>query len=263
MQSSIEMNTDDETSARIRLYDFTKGKQTFSQWQAGLMPDLQGKSVLELGAGNGNLWRDLLPRSQNAQLLLTDISESYLNKAQEMLEPLAESLASLDFAVVDFNQLDLGEQKFDVIIANHNLFYADNLDELLVMLNQHILPGGALVCSTVGAQHLHELISILRSIDPDLSWSSEQWALQFGLENGYQTLSKHFDLVDQFEYDNNLHLRSQEPIFSYLHKTMKGALSAWVSEHEADIQLALEKAQTTKGYIRLTPQSGFFVAHKN
>ncbi|MFQ3230899.1 class I SAM-dependent methyltransferase [Reinekea sp.] len=263
MQSSIEMNTDDETFARIRLYDFTKGKQTFYQWQAGLMPDLQGKTVLELGAGNGNLWQDLLPRCENAEVLLTDISKLYLNKAKEILEPYAQSLKSLNYDVIDFNQLDLGEQKFDVIIANHNLFYADDLDDLLATLSQHILPGGALVCSTVGTSHLHELIAILRSINADLPWSSEQWATQFGLENGYRMLSKYFDFVDQYEFDNNLHLRSQEPIFTYLHKTMKGELSDWVAEHEQEIQVALEKAQTDKGYIRLTPQSGFFVAHLN
>jgi 2-polyprenyl-3-methyl-5-hydroxy-6-metoxy-1,4-benzoquinol methylase len=263
MQSSIEMNTDDETFARIRLYDFTKGKQTFYQWQAGLMPDLRGKTVLELGAGNGNLWQDLMPRCENAEVLLTDISERFLNKAKAILEPYAQPLKSLDFDVIDFNELDLGEQKFDVIIANHNLFYAENLDSLLATLKQHILPGGALVCSTVGEGHLHELITILRSINAELPWASEQWADQFGLENGYKTLSQYFDLVDQYEYDNNLHLRSQEPIFTYLHKTMKGELSDWVSQHEPEIQAALEKAQACKGYIRLTPQSGFFVAHLN
>ena len=263
MQSSIEMNTDDETSARIRLYDFTKGKQTFFQWQAGLMPDMEGKTVLEVGAGNGDFWRDLLPRSQNAQVLLSDISEPFLNMAQAMLEPFTEQLAALSFEVMDFNQLDLGDRQFDVIIANHNLFYANNLDELLAKLAQHISSGGKLVCSTVGQQHLHELISVMRSINPDLPWSSERWAEQFGLENGYQQLSKHFDLVDQFEYDNNLHLRSQEPIFSYLHKTMKGSLSDWVTEHESELQIALEKIQAEKGYIRLTPQSGFFIAHRS
>jgi hypothetical protein len=103
----------------------------------------------------------------------------------------------------------------------------------------------------------------MRAISPDLPWSSERWAEQFGLENGYKELHKYFSLVDQFEYDNNLHLSSLEPIFSFVHKTMKGALSGWVTEHSVELEEALQKVLSDKGYIRLTPQSGFFVAHVN
>jgi hypothetical protein len=103
---------------------------------------------------------------------------------------------------------------------------------------------------------------MMREISPDLPWASERWAKDFGLENGYNKLARHFQTVDQFEYDNNLHLRADEPILTYLRKTMKGTLSEWVTEHENQLRSALNERQAEKGYIRLTPKSGFFIAHR-
>ncbi|MDN3648568.1 methyltransferase [Reinekea marina] len=259
---SYTVNIDAESHSRIRLYDFTTGQQNFYQWLAGLLPSLSDKRVLELGAGNGHLWHTLLAQCRHTELLLTDINEGYLNQAKLELSESISNDCQLSFGTLDINALNLGGQRFDVVIANHNLFYAKDIELVLSQIAEHIKPGGMLVCSTVGSQHLHELVALLRQIDRELPWSSEKWADVFGLENGYQQLIKNFDRVDQFEYDNKLHVTSIEPILTYLHKTMKGALSPWVTQHEAELSHSLETLLSQSGKIRLTPASGFFIAYR-
>ena len=149
-----------------------------------------------------------------------------------------------------------------MVIANHNLYYADDVDAVLNSISRVLKPNGMLICSTIGKDHLHELVTTLRQYRDDLPWGAENWADRFGLENGGAQLLQHFTRIDQFEYDNNLHVNSIEPVLYYLKKTMKGALSDWICENEDSIQAAVEQAMNNKGYIRLTPHSGFFIAYK-
>jgi ubiquinone/menaquinone biosynthesis C-methylase UbiE len=261
--NSLEHSVHEEIETRIRLYDFSTGKQTFFQWQAGMLPSLAGKRVLELGCGSGGVWTSLLPRWSNCELTLTDISEAILVEAQTSLEPFSHLAASLTFAALDFNQLAAIEGPFDVVLANHNLFYAQDIDALLASVANLLAPDGLLICSTVGQDHLHELATLLRLQRNDLPWGAEQWANCFGLENGQAILLRQFSQVDQFEYDNSLHVNSVEPVMSYLLKTMKSGLAEWVAQHYEEIRAAVGAAMLAKGYLRLTPHSGFFIAHRS
>jgi len=260
---SSKVLIEEEIQTRIRLYDYSTGKQTFFQWQAGMLPSMSDKKVLELGCGDGALWHDLMPRWASCDLTLTDISAEIISVAKESLAPIADTALSIQFDIVDFNQLDYEDGSFDVVIANHNLFYADDIQGVLASISRVLSPNGVLICSTIGKDHLHELVTILRSQENNLPWGAEHWAECFGLENGGESLMSQFLQVDQYEYDNNLHVNAVEPVMSYLMKTMKKGLSSWVSKNEDDIRALLSSAIDDNGYMRLTPHSGFFVARKS
>lgn len=262
MQKASE-RIEDEISTRVRLYDYSTGKQTFFQWMAGVLPACSDKDVLELGAGNGKIWRDLLPRWPNCRLTLTDIAEDVLDTARESLEPFQDMTHGLSFEALDFNDLPYADESFDIVLANHNLYYAKDVEAILASIQRVLRPGGMLICSTIGQDHLHELVALLRQYHEELPWGSERWAEKFGLENGAQRLMAYFPHVDQYEYDNNLHVNSTEPVINYLMKTMKGLNAPWVKEHLDEIKPALEDRMIRRGYIRLTPHSGFFIAYKD
>jgi len=186
-----------------------------------------------------------------------------LSSAQQNLEPLSNLAASLEFETLDFNQLATVAGPFDVVIANHNLFYAQEIDGLLASVSRLLTPDGLLICSTVGQDHLYELAALLRLTEQNLPWGAETWAQCFGLENGGTILQRHFHQVDQFEYDNSLHVNSAGPVMDYLLQTMKSGLAAWVTEHYDEIHAVIKDAMVARGYLRLTPHSGFFIARKN
>lgn len=258
----ISEHIEDEIQTRVRLYDYSTGKQTFFQWLAGILPACSDRDVLELGAGNGKIWRDLLTRWPGCRLTLTDIADDVLSSARDQLEPVRDLTDGLVFESVDFNHLPYPAQSFDIVLANHNLYYAENVSEVVSDIHRILRPGGMLICSTIGADHLGELAVLLRQYHEDLPWGSERWADRFGLENGAQLLMNEFPHVDQYEYDNNLHVNAVDPVMAYLMKTMKGLLAPWVREHHDVIRAALEARIAQKGHIRLTPHSGFFLAIK-
>lgn len=261
MVQDIEFDLAEEIKSRTRLYDYSSGQQTFFEWLAGMLPSAENLNVLELGCGDGTLWQTLLPRWQQCELLLTDISPTILEVARQSLLPFAHNCRSLEFEVSDINKLAYPAKQFDVIIANHNLYYADDVDAVLEQISQLLAPGGRLICSTVGSDHLLELRDRIRGLNPDITWGVEQISGRFGLNNGFAILAKHFALVDQFEYDNRLMVRTVEPIMHYLSKNRRQVVSNWVTRHEDEVRVELETWMVDEGSIRLTPNSGFFIAY--
>jgi ubiquinone/menaquinone biosynthesis C-methylase UbiE len=252
-----------EIQTRIRLYDYSTGQQSFFEWQAGMLGSVKNKRVLEIGCGDGEFWQYLLPCWQNCDITLTDINKKMLDVAKNKIGSYIPNDNRIQFDQVDFNDLTpLLGHRYDIIIANHNLFYAENIYRLLGVIFGMLNPRGVLICSTVGTDHLHELIDLLRKRNANLPWLAETWAKRFGLENAYDTLSTIFPRVDQFEYDNFLHLPGPDPIKAYLMKTMKGQLSEWIEQHWEGISAEIQQVVDEKGHFRLTPHSGFCAARK-
>lgn len=263
MNSAVNPISRSDIQSRIKLYEFSTGKQTFFEWQAGMLPKKSGAKVLELGCGDGALWQSLLPRWSDCSLTLTDVSDELVGVAAEFVGKLAEGLAATVVCeTVNFNDIPYADESFDVVIANHNLFYASDLDHVLENIRRILAPGGQLICSTVGADHLHEIVNLLRTQNPSLLWEHENLANRFGLENGAKKLMRWFEHVDQFEYDNNLHVKSVNPLMAYIAKAFKRNMSHWIEDNETKIESLFASEFNQRGYVRLTPHSGFFIAKK-
>ncbi len=106
-----------------------------------LMNKSEGKEILEIGCGRGEVSNYIASKSKN-QVLGTDICLPFINEAQSRF-----SLPNLKFEVLDFNNPNsIGEKKFDYIIGNgilHHLYY--NIDDTLINLKKLLNPGGKLI----------------------------------------------------------------------------------------------------------------------
>jgi ubiquinone/menaquinone biosynthesis C-methylase UbiE len=75
--------------------------------------------VLEVGCGDGNIWRENLDRIPPGwRLTLTDFSPGMVDAARAVLGDRAE------YAVADVQELPFSDASFDAVIANHMLFRA-------------------------------------------------------------------------------------------------------------------------------------------
>ena len=84
---------------------------------------LKVNRLLELGCGNGKLWQENKIELRNREIFLSDISEG-------MVEEVRNKLGS-DFncIVADAEKIPFKDAYFDSIIANHVLFYLNDLNQ--------------------------------------------------------------------------------------------------------------------------------------
>lgn len=107
----------------------------------GMMPELKGKRVLDVGCGMGQhagQYSDMGALS----VLGTDISEKMLDFAREN-----NSAENIEYMKLPFEELDKIEGEYDVVTSSLALDYAEDLCDVLKKINGLLIPGGKLVFS--------------------------------------------------------------------------------------------------------------------
>ena len=106
-----------------------------------LLPDLRGRTVLDLGCGFG--WFCRWARAQGAAYVLgIDISENMLARARAATE---DDL--INYVRADMENLELSVRSLDLVYSSLALHYVENLSGLLSQVYCALAPGGNLVFS--------------------------------------------------------------------------------------------------------------------
>ncbi|WP_257352083.1 class I SAM-dependent methyltransferase [Pseudalkalibacillus decolorationis] len=120
-----------------------KGLEGAGEWHVlkALMPDLRGKSVLDLGCGFG--WHCRYAREQQASSVVgVDISEKMLQKARESTDdPLISYLKK------PIEDIHFSDSQFDVVISSLAFHYIQSFEAICKKIHDCLKPGGAFVFS--------------------------------------------------------------------------------------------------------------------
>src|SRR5215469_4198732 len=113
------------------------------EWPAlrALLPDLRGRSVLDLGCGYG--WFCRWARENGAARVLgIDVSEKMLARAAATTTDPA-----ITYTRADMERLELPAASFDLAYSSLAVHYIAHLDVLLAQIHRALVPGGSLVFS--------------------------------------------------------------------------------------------------------------------
>lgn len=112
-----------------------------------LLPDLEGKTLLDLGCGTGEHLRLYLENGANAVVGM-DLSASMLNQAQHDLEKCGQFQGRFSLHQLPMEKLaDLDTQEFDVITSSFAFHYVQDFPQLLTAIYEKLAPNGMLVFS--------------------------------------------------------------------------------------------------------------------
>jgi len=252
-------------SARIRLHkEYSVNKEGWFPWIFAQCEPTPGMRVLELGCGNGALWtenRDKLP--EGVQVVLSDASEGMLRDARravtEELQAAGAGAECFDFAVLDCHEIPYPDASFDLVIANHVLFYCEDIGKVCREVRRVLAPGGRFVCSTYGSRHMQEITKLVQEFDSKIVLAAENLYERFGLENGGEILSSVFPQVEVRRYEDRIELDRPELLLEYI-----------LSCHGNQNRLLLDKYTEFKRFITertrygfsITKDAGLFVAKK-
>lgn len=240
---------------RISLHEkYSTNKQGWFNWLFNQIDFSKVNRLLELGCGNGKLWQENRIELRNREIFLSDISEG-------MVEEVRNKLGS-DFncIVADAEKIPFKDEYFDSIIANHVLFYLNDLNLGLKEISRVLKPNGILYCSTYGKNHMKEITEIVQSFDSRISLSNHSLYDIFGLENGEDILSKYFSNIQRMDYQDSLEITESKPLIDYImscHGNQNEILGPRLNEFKEYIKELLEN----NGKIVVTKQAGLFICN--
>lgn len=241
---------------RISLHEkYSTNKQGWFNWLFEKIDFSKVNRLLELGCGNGKLWQENKIDLRNREIFLSDISEG-------MVEEVRNKLGS-DFncIVADAEKIPFKDAYFDSVIANHVLFYLNDLNQGLKEISRVLKSNGVLYCSTYGSRHMKEITDIVQNFDSRINLSNHSLYDVFGLENGECILKQYFTSVQRMDYQDSLEITESKPLIDYImscHGNQNEILGPRLSEFKEYIEELLQK----DGKIVVTKQAGLFVCGK-
>lgn len=266
MEKSLVEQYKDAANINIRISlhnKYANNPTGWFTWLFGLMEPLEGKSVLELGCGNGELWlsnRERIPGDM--KVCLSDLSEGMIGDVKKSLKKsLKDVFANFTFEVFDCHKIPFSPGSYDTVIANHVLFYLKNLDTALLQVHRVLRPEGKFICSTYGQDHMKEISQLVKEFDSGIMLSEVNLYDVFGLENGEDILTRHFPIVEKRLFKDHLEVRDAGALMEYI-LSCHGNQQEYLSGRLDEFKFFLEKKMEKKGYIHITKQAGAFVCRE-
>lgn len=253
-------------SARIRLHkEFSINKQGWFPWiyESGILPMVESVSektnatekieILELGCGEGSLWTENIHHlPENVHITVSDISEG-------MIRDIRRNLGAdhrFSYETFDCQQIPAQSCSYDIVIANHLLFYCDDIAQVCKEVKRVLKPNGIFLCSTYGSKHMQEITHLVQHFDSRIILAAENLFDRFGLDNGEEMLSEFFEQIDLARYDDAIVIDRADPLIEYI-----------LSCHGNQNQYLLDKYQDFRQYVkkqvkdqyRITKDAGYFL----
>ena len=259
MDQSLSMQYKNATniSARIRLHrDYSVNQEGWFPWLFSNLHLKPGMKILELGAGNGTLWSQNIAKvSKNVTIVLSDISEGILADARKTIGDHPQ----FQYSVFNAQKIPFADNTFDLVIANHMLFYCDDIPKALQEVQRVLKPGATFTCSTYSQKHMHEITDLVQNFNANIVLSSTKLYERFGLDNGRQILKPYFKDISCHKYQDAIELSDSMPIISYI-LSCHGNQNSILLDHYQDFKQYVEK-QVKDGF-HITKDAGFFSCKK-
>lgn len=261
-----QYRTDDNLNRRIKIHSYNTNPCTWMRWVYDRLGLREGDKVLEIGCGNGLLWKENIKRlPQGLSLFLTDYSEGMLAQTKEALAPYEEELRAkgiaVHFAVADANWLRLEENEFDRVIADHMLYHVENREACLKTVRGMLKRDGILCCTTVGLNHMKELHDLVAEFDASIEMPLDQITSRFCLQNGEEQLQKYFQEVIREDYPCDLLVDDVDAVYDYVYSYPGNAALILNRKGERFKELIRDK-MNAEGAFLIHKETGIFVCRR-
>lgn len=244
-------------SARINLHAlYSQNKQGWFPWIYENLHIKSGMRILELGCGNGALWTDNADKlPADIDIVLSDVSEGMLRDARRLLAEAAPATDTFSYAAFDCHNIPYDDDSFDLVIANHLLFYCDDIHKVCAEVARVLKPDGRFLCSTYGSGHMKEISKLVQDFDNRVVLSADSLYDRFGLDNGEPVLAKHFSEITKTLYDDCLIVDKPEPLIEYI-LSCHGNQNQYLSDRYKDFRKFM--SDKTKKGLRISKEAGVF-----
>ena len=125
---------------------------------------------------------------QNISVVLSDISEGMLRDVRRRIG----NDSRFAFQAFDCHRIPFASDSFDLVIANHVLFYCKDISKVCREVSRVLIPGGTFLCSTYGASHMQESRHSSRNLTAVSSYPVMPCMQGLGLKTAQNSLHRIF-----------------------------------------------------------------------
>lgn len=244
-------------SARIHLHSlYSQNPQGWFPWlfeQCSIEDEMK---ILEVGCGNGAIWLENLSKlPPHISVTLSDTSQGMLRDAKRAI---GKKDSRFHFRAFDCHEIQYEDESFDLVLANHVLFYCD-VPKVCSEIRRVLKPDGIFVCSAYGSSHMKEISDLVQEFDSRINLSADKLYEKFGRENGSDLLRPFFSQTAWRLYEDCLIVNEPEPLIEYI-LSCHGNQNRYLLNHYKEFRTFVSKK--TASSFHITKEAGVFLCKK-
>lgn len=246
---------------RIDLHKrFSQGKKSWFHWILDHMDMSNADNILEIGCGNGQFWVESDEKLFiNKKIYLSDISSGMIEDA---IKNIGDKYPfQIKYQTFNCEQIPYDNNMFDIIMANHMLFYVKNIHNSLKECQRVLSEKGVFYCTTYGEKHMREIRELVNEFDDRIKLSNEPLYEKFGLANGKEILKKYFSIVDENIYNDYLIVDKVDPLVNYI-LSCHGNQSEILHKRQDKFKEFIASKIRTEGFIKISKEAVLFSCKK-
>lgn len=254
-----QYKSDKNLNIRSNLHSYNINKIDFDKWCFSQIKFPESGKVLELGCGTGKFW---LKNKENINyslnITLSDFSKSMLKIAKDKLK---EVDYNFKYEEINVESIPYEDNSFDVVIAEHMIYFAPDVEKALLEIRRILKPGGVLYVTANSCETMAELNKLAEKFDSSLGIDNNGYSTRFELENGEGILKEYFNKVDVEILEGKIIVDDPEPVVSYKASTIQGS-SILIGDKKKAFTKYLKDYIKENGNISITTKTCMFKAEK-
>ncbi len=192
----------------------------------------------------------------DVQITLSDISEGMLRDARRSI---GSEDTRFTFQVFDAHEIPFADETFDLVIANHVLFYCDDILKVCRESGRVLKRKEPLYAAPTVKNHMAEITRLVQSFDKRIVLSAEKLYDRFGRENGAEQLSHCFSDIQWRTYEDSLLVPEPEPLIAYV-LSCHGNQNQYIPDRYTEFRNFVKK-RMGKGF-HISKDAGLFLCQK-
>jgi ubiquinone/menaquinone biosynthesis C-methylase UbiE len=232
-----------------------------TQWVFDNISKENNLKVLELGCGNGLLWRLNAKRVPGTwEITLSDFSVGMIHDAKNTI---GDSIKNITYEVINIEHIPFEDHSYDLIIANNMLYHVPDRNKALSEIQRVLKKNGTFYATTFSKYYMKEMKEIISEYraKPVKENATNDLIQNFSIEDGGEQLKKYFNNIVLKPYDNILIINEAEPFINFIYSTV-GIQRDKIIFNEDEREPLTEFVKNIierKGNISIPANSGLFI----
>jgi SAM-dependent methyltransferase len=196
---------------------YTEPKLNFVDWVMNRIKLRGDERILDVGCGPGRYYNYLLEKHPDVSYIGLDFSGGMMegHKANDRL------------VRAPMHEIPFPDDSFDIVMANHVMYLAPDVDAVLQETKRVLKPGGLFITSTNSVTTMPQFRELFRRAillvsPPGMSREVKVpigLHQRFALENGARMLARHYYAVVRYDMPSAFIFDEVDPIMDYLEST--------------------------------------------
>ncbi len=261
MEDSIKRQYESDVNLNLRnnLHSYNIRGTDWDVWCFDNMTLKENMKILELGCGNGKLWKKNKTKiNNNMTITLSDFSSSMVKSAKNNLKDMP---FKFNFRNINAEEIPYEDESFDVIIAEHMIYFITDIEKALKEIKRVLKEDGVLYATTNSKNTMKELNMLCEKFAPKTNFSKNIYADRFDLENGKELLNKYFNKVELKILEGKIVVDKAEPVVSYKASTIQGEEILKGNKYNEFKEFVEEYLKDNEN-IKITTEAGMFICKK-